>query len=418
MFHFSRVQIFWLVVLIAVVARLAVFAVAIQAPILNQRGAAISPLEMQTGTDIHFYLRSMRTYRELSLSEIVEVFTKYYDFDTELPEGAPVDCAPDRIMCSPKSRSIVGSYADYFLAPPVFPMLLSALNYQEGNTLPFAVFYLFLSSLLVFLWLRWLWAKGIAAHWLFVFALIPNPIWFTLSISTELVFALVFAVFYLAYTAPGSNRSRVALWILFLGLTLLTRPNGVSVLLFVIADGLLFTSRSLRVNFLPIALVITPILAGTIFFFGPHFNIFVVHSATMSYFGTEQGHYLTGIYGALPVWLDWPLSWISLVGAKMLYFVGLRPTYGELPLVVQFVRGAVGVILLPGLIYLFLRADWRLRLLVGLYLLPIFLGASQDRYNLPIQPILFFYGVLSLSAIWSRVRGRSNSVSDAAKVLD
>jgi hypothetical protein len=405
-------------VLLAVTARFAIFVVAAQAPVLNQRGAVVSPLEMQTGNDIRFYLRSMRIYQELSLPEIVEVFTKYFDFDAELPEGAPVDCDPIEDVCAPRTRSVIGMHADYFLAPPVFPMLLSAFNYQEGNTLPFGVFYLFLSSLLVFLWLRWLWAKGIAAHWLFVFALIPNPIWFTLSISTELTFALVFAVFYLAYTARGFNQWRVALWILFLGLTLLTRPNGVSFLLFVIADSLLFTSRSLRVNLLLVTLVITPILAGTVFFFGPHLNIFVFHSATISYFGTQQGHYLTGIYGALPVWLDLPLSLFSLVGAKVLYFVGLRPTYGELPLVIQFARGAVGVILLPGLIYLFLKADWRLRLLVGLYLLPIFLGATQDRYNLAIQPILFFYGVLSLSAIWSRVRGRSNSVPDTVKVRD
>ena len=99
--------------------------------------------------------------------------------------------------------------------------------------------------------------------------------------------------------------------------------------------------------------------------------------------------------------LDRPLSLISLVGAKILYFVGLRPSFSEdVNILVVLTRAAVGLILLPGILFLFIRGPARVALLVGVFMLPFVFGLSQDRYNLPIQPILFLAGIVALQRLF------------------
>lgn len=412
-----RNRVFWFAVVLAIAARIAVFGFAAQSAIAVQNGNPTSLIQFQLGSDIQFYLRSARAYRKLPFTQIsclpaglesvlsscIKSFLEYYDFRN-------IESTDPARPGTYRSRSVIGDNVDYFLAPPVLPALLIAFDYRDGNPIPFGAFYLLLSCVLVALWLRWLWAQGLATPWLVVFALVPNPIWFTISISTDLVFALVFAAFYLFYFSPQRNRWRIGLWMLFLALTVLTRPNGVSFLLFVVADGIFFATQSVRINRVVLAALVAPILAAVIFFFAPHLNVYIFHGMDISYFGVAQHEFLSGIYESWPIWFDRPMSWLSLLGAKVVYLVGLRPSYDQVPLAFLILRASVGLVLLPGLIYLFLRADWRIRFLVALYLLPIFLGASQDRYNLPIQPILFFYGVLAFHEMWGRWAGGSATV--------
>jgi len=51
------------------------------------------------------------------------------------------------------------------------------------------------------------------------------------------------------------------------------------------------------------------------------------------------------------------------------------------------------------LFWLLVCAQWRLRLFVVFFVTPILLGISQDRYVLPIQPVLFFFGAKAWGAI-------------------
>ncbi|MCH8830381.1 MAG: hypothetical protein IID45_12465, partial [Planctomycetes bacterium] len=114
------------------------------------------------------------------------------------------------------------------------------------------------------------------------------------------------------------------------------------------------------------------------------------------YFGATQADYLAGVFNTLPGWLDRGLSIPSLMGAKVLYFAGLRPSYGETPTLIVLVRAAVGLILVPGVVYVIVRGDRAHRLLLAIYMLPVLLGASQDRYNLAMQPLLFYFGYRAL----------------------
>lgn len=378
----------WIAIGVAVVARIVIFGVAFDHPVANEGGAPTSPKVMQSGTDIGFYLRSSQKYLRISPVEILRSISKYYDFD-------------DADRDSTEPHSLDAETIDYFVAPPAFPVLLNVFRYRDGNTLPLALLYLVVSCVLVTLWLKWLSDKQVGFAWLVTFALIPNPIWFTISISTDLLFALSFAGFYLLYFSKHWPPLRVALWVGFLLFCLLTRPNGLSVFLFVAADlalsaGAVRRPRPLMFGFLSV------VALAFAFVLLPHFVIFARRGMQITYFGFSQAEYLGGVFRSVPVWLNLPLSWLSLSVAKILYFAGLRPSYGDISWTFLVLRGAAGLILLPGLVYVFAKGDRKHQMLIGLYLLPVFLGATQDRYNLAIQPVLFFYGVLALHAVWNR----------------
>ena len=130
------------------------------------------------------------------------------------------------------------------------------------------------------------------------------------------------------------------------------------------------------------------------------------------YFSTPSLEYLNGIFPWASNWVDLTLSWTALAGAKLLYFCGLRPTYGDTGLGLVILRSAAGLLLLPGLIHAAFVMPRRQKLFVALFCLPIFMGPTQDRYNLPVFPILFLYGALAYETyarkarqIWSRALG-------------
>jgi len=380
---------------LAVAARVAVFVFLIFVPINDQDGFPVSPVHVQKGTDVDFYSRSAEYYKSVSLTALLDRFTGYYDLSNERGGG-------DGNLLSPS--------VDYFIAPPLFPMLIAGFDYREGNSLPLSLAFLAISCAVAALWIRWLAARGVSWPWLAVLALLPNPIWFTVSLSTDLIFAATFAVFFVSYFRERWTTGSVIVWGIALVLCMLTRPNAVSLLLFVAADFFLFRSSAMRGSVritLGIAAFASVGLAA--FLLAPHFVIYARDGQTISYFGANQSAYLLGVLGDLPTLIDRFFSAVLLLLAKLLYFAGLRPSYGDTLLALVGLRSMAGVWLLPGLIYLFLRADKSVRLMVALYITPVLIGASQDRYNLAILPILYFYGLLAWRSAVGRffVHGRS-----------
>lgn len=158
----------------AIVVRVAVFLFASAHPLKNESGALVSPMLMQQGVDISFYLDYESRYERFR-EEIQGFFQN---------------------VLSP------GSGARVFISGPVLPLLLEVFGYHEGHTLPLAAFFLSVSCLLVFGWTVWLYQQGVGAPWLFLFALIPNPIWYTINISTDLLFSGIFGAFFLSTSNP------------------------------------------------------------------------------------------------------------------------------------------------------------------------------------------------------------------------
>ncbi len=346
--------------------RAGVFFFALLQPIPNESGRLVSPLRVSPGIDFGFYANTRDNFFNNSWPEIWESFAVAFE--------------PDHNYSVPGLR---------YPSAPLFPIVLEVFSYDPGNTLPLAVFYFVLGFALSAAWLLWLYRRGVPTLWLLAFALLPNPVWLTLNVSTDLLFAAFFGIFYWAYFRTGRP---VRIWsVLFIGiLALLTRPNGVVLILFLIAalslgDG--DFPRRLRWKVIAAAAVLLP---PVMLFYRPELKVFAGDPSL--YFGASQADYIAGIFNRLPAWLDHGLSFAALVGAKVLYFAGLRPSYGETPMLLVLARAAAGLILVPGIVYLLVRGGRAHQLLTAIYMLPVLLGASQDRYNLAIQPLLFYFG--------------------------
>jgi hypothetical protein len=373
----SSVRNVWVALVAATAFRVSVFVGSLIWPISNERGLPVSPLHSQSYLDFKFYLDSLARYSG-SWLDITQEFLQLY----QAPFVAPVT---------------------QLISGPVFPLVMRLFQYGPGNLLPLAVFYLVVSIGLAAAWLTWLSNKGVSAPWLIVFALIPNPIWFTLVISPDFLFAALFAVFFLLYFETRTSAAQTTGWVLALATMLLLRPNGFSVLLFVAlhAGWSMVQSRAIETRQ---AILVTGLLLVFGFYLYPYFlNEMQKAGGVLSYFGHTPSEYLNGIFPTLPVWVDRPISWMALAAAKLTYFVGLRPSYGVTDTLLVLARGGAGIILLPGLLYLFWKGRRREMALIGLYCLPILLGPAQDRYYLPIYPILFLYGVMAYQAAWRAI---------------
>jgi len=371
---------FMIAVMLAVAARLFVFFFSIYYPISDEKGRRVSPLVVSSSIDIVNYNKIALVYFGNSSNTIVDVISDYFQ--------------------DPHRKK-----SNFKLPAPVFPLLLFTLDYKEGNTLPTSIFYLIMSISLCVAWLKWFDGRGVPGMWLVIFAIVPNPIWYMLAASPDLLFAVIFVVFYSLYFRDNWSSLNLLLCIVFVLALLLTRPNAVSIVLFVILD----TVRRRHINSKTGLLIAGGFIIVSIpmlVFFYPYFMAFVKGSQVLAYFGLAPAEYLSGIYDALPTWLDRPLSVISLFFAKLLYTVGLRPSYGDTPLYFVMLRSAIGMVLLPGLIYIVVKGDWAHRLLIAFTLLPVLAGASQERYLLFIQPILFYFGVTAYGAAWAALNNR------------
>jgi hypothetical protein len=363
--------------LIGTAFRIAIYLFALVSPIQNEAGQPVSGLILQQGIDFGFYQDSAKELFSAPISQVLDKYVVFYE--------QPFSYHPST-----------------FNAAPVLPALIILFDYQSGNTLPLSLFYLGLGIGLLAIWLIWLRRLGLPEPMLMLFAIIPNPLWYSLSISSDLLFSGLAAVFYLAYFSRRGESHYWLIWATALLLLSLTRPNALSLLLFVLLHQIMLAYQNRSVNIPAMAcLAVVTLMVGL--YVLPYFSAVMYglprgHVA-YSFFGYTTQAYLGGIYEFLPEWLDLPLSWLSLIGAKILYFIGLRPSYSTVEWWIVALRGGAGLILLPGLIWVAIRGDAKHRLLIGLFLLPFIIGPSQDRYNLAIQPLLFYFGYLAYSNV-------------------
>jgi len=374
---------------LAIVVRLVVFIGSIFHPIPNERMLPVSPLFGQSYLDFEFYLRSMDRYQSASLSEILQDFVAFY----QLP------------------------FADQFghiISGPVFPFLIGIFEYSPDNTLPLALFFLVFNTAITVAWLMWFAKRRIAPGWLLLFAIAPNPIWFVLVLSPDSLFAGLVCVFFLVYFEDKSKYRRIVICGIALILAVLTRPNGYSLLLFVMAELCWLYLVGRRVSLLALIGMGLFLIVFSLYLY-PYFITELRKSyVDIVYFGHGAGEYVEGFFHQLPTWLDRGISILLLVGAKILNLVGLRPAYGDTLFPLVLIRAAAGLVLLPGLFHLFLFAGWRERMFAGIFLLPIIFGPTQDRYNLPIFPILFLHGAMVYTYAWRRWTATKSSVQPSS----
>jgi hypothetical protein len=356
---------------LAIVSRAALFFGSMIIPIPNESGLPISPLTANTALDLSYYQWARGMYfgeTQLAIDTFVRFFTGH-----------------EKIA--------------FFLPGPLYPGLLHVFDYGPENTLPLSGIYLLLSMGLVAAWLWWLWRNGLSRLWLYIFAVLPTPYWFMLNVSTDLLFAGVVAAFWLLwFDQKIPDLRRMAGVAVVVVIAALLRPNALSLLLFLCIDVLIWEVAlkepgPTRRRGLLFAALVTVMLTILAVFYLPYFYWVVAgNSANVAYFDSLPSEYFDGLWPDLPRMINIVLSWFALLAAKIFYLTGLRPSFGDTATPLIILRILPGLIMLPGLLWLLIRAEWRVRLFVVFFLGPILLGISQDRYILPLQPVLFFYG--------------------------
>jgi hypothetical protein len=358
--------------LIAVISRIALFFGSMIIPIPNESGLPISPLTANTALDLTYYQWARTMYfgeTQLATDTFLRFFTGH-----------------EKIA--------------FFLPGPLYPGLLHVFDYGPENTLPLSGIYLLLSMGLVAAWLWWLWRNGLSRGWLYIFAVLPTPYWFMLNVSTDLLFAGVVAVFWLLWFDQSiSDLRRMAGVTVVIVIAASLRPNALSLLLFLCIDVLIWEVAlkgpgQMRRRGLLFAALVTVMLIIFAMFYLPYFYwVFAGNSANVTYFDSLPSEYFNGLWPDLPRIINIVLSWSALLAAKICYLTGLRPSFGDTATPLIVLRILPSFIMLPGLLWLLIKAEWRVRLFVVVFLAPTLLGISQDRYVLPVQPVLFFYGV-------------------------
>jgi hypothetical protein len=380
LFHWAKSPL-GIATLLAVAVRIAVFIGSMVWPIPNESLVPVSPLNIQAYLDFKFYLQSLEQYKSLSIVELFDQFIAFYQ------------------------RPFVEHFG-HIIAGPIFPGLVGIFDYKPGNTLPLAILYLVLSCLLSFVWLEYLNRFKVRNIWLLALALAPNPIWFTLIISPDIVFSALIGFFYYFYFTKDRNFLKNTAWIVFLLLVLLTRPNGYSILLFVFID---YGYRAIKgdKSSLPGVAVFAVLVALFALYLYPYFITEARKAvADVIFYGVTTTEYHNGLFSSFPGIIDKFFSWLLLAGAKIMYFVGLRPSYGDTSGLLVFLRAIAGIILLPGLLYALLKAPRREQLFLVIFFLPIFFGPTQDRYNLPVFAILFGYGAVAWERVFSVLQNK------------
>jgi hypothetical protein len=286
-------------------------------------------------------------------------------------------------------ETLIGNHS--MISGPVLPALFSIFRYESGNSWPLAVFFLVGGIGFAVAWLCWLHLQGLSGASLLIFALLPHPIYYMICVSTELPFSIFLSLFLYYYFGGGLGRGRMYGWIAMLILLLCTRPNGLAVLAFVTLDSVRHlrwgTGRNLLIAILGLLLLWAGF--GNLFFH--YFTTVYMQSLPVTFFGIPSENYFHGLFPALPIALNCGLSWLALLGAKLLYFFGLRPSYSNVWTGYVLVRALPGTLLAVGFFFLLAKGDPRHKLFVILFMLPILLVCSQDRYGVPIQPVLFYY---------------------------
>lgn len=352
------------------------------APVPNEIGLLVSPL-MANALDIDYYQTAREIYignPELILQFFLQTLT-----------GADL--------------------GRVFLPGPVFPMLLHLFSYGPENSLPLSGLYLVVSCGLVTAWLWWLNDGGLHPAALSLFALLPTPFWFMLNVSTDLLFAGLIGAFWLIwFSKPLNANFRMVCILVVVALAVLLRPNALSLLLYLCIDVLIWEfclekepeKKRRGLLFAGFVLLLTTVFA--VFYFG-YFQVVMQNGNKISYFGVSAAQFADGLFPDCPNIINISVSWMILLGAKILYLAGLRPSYGDVLTPLAVLRFLPGLVILPGLLYLPFLSDRRKQLFLAVFIAPMILSIAQERYLLPIQPILFFYGILAWQSLFNFARG-------------
>lgn len=280
---------------------------------------------------------------------------------------------------------------------PVFPALLGWFGY-ERDPAGLSWVYLITGGLLSLSWAALLARQGAAIGWQVLVACFPAVIYYSFVVSTDLLYAVLIAFFYAA-TRSAQKRSAGG-WYVSMALmviALLTRPNALAMfpVLFCVAIDQSYLQVGTRLIWMAI---LTIFGAYMLVYYLPYFWLHEGNAVTTHYWGIYPSEFHEGLFPKLPWLIDKSVSWGLLAMSKLLYSVGLRPSYAVIDSWLVAIRALPGVVFLMGLLYGFLRGNIFDRIFVFCFLLPVYVGAAQERYLLAITPLLIMWAANACAA--------------------
>jgi hypothetical protein len=284
-----------------------------------------------------------------------------------------------------------------FYPGPLFPLLLNITRYTDGYEYILSIFFTSFSIINSIIWAKYLRKLNSTLNEQIFVIIYPNLIYYTALISTDMLFCLFFGMFYYLLKLKERNIFYFSIAFFIIILCSLTRPN--SLILFPLLGYYLWVSRShlTKLSFILALTSMSLLGAVSLIYYLPYFLAYNNASSHISYWGITQQKYLNGIFAFLPDFLNLTFSWLTLGLSKIIYLTGLRPSYSGVDNLIVLIRSLGGVIMLPGIFYSLIRGDNLDKIIIIIFITPMLIGASQERYLLPICPILIFYG----SRFWS-----------------
>jgi hypothetical protein len=274
---------------------------------------------------------------------------------------------------------------------PVYPALIQILGYAQHQGLMGSV-YMVLGAVLGWAWAWWARAQGAGLWVQLVLAGFPALVYYAFVVSTDLLFAVIVACFYGALLLAVSG-SRSALWwaMLVLVLAVWTRPVALSMM------PLVLWAIASQKDLTPVVRLVLVAAWGVLalymgVYYLPYFWLHETNGLGTHYWGIYPQEYRQGVFDQLPDIINLPVSWLLLAGAKVLHSVGLRPSYADLGWGLTLARALPGLLFLPGLVYGLFYGKRFDRIFLLFFLPPVYVAAAQERYLLPITPLLVWWG--------------------------
>ena len=364
-------------VILVLLSRIAVFWVLDRWDVVNDSGVAIKPLGVPAYLDYAVY----RTHIGSAWNEMSRPF-----------------------LFIQRALSNVGHAFSWLqeqaLKPgPIFPEILDLWGYERIHAW-LAYVYLLVGCGLGLAWAKFLawrkmgfWVQALAACF-------PALVYYSFLVSTDLLYAVLIAMFYATAWAVLLHKQRAWIWcMVVLIVALLSRPNALAMIpvLFIV----LTTDSTLKWWTKSLLMLVWSLFGlYMLIYYLPYFWLHEVNSAGTPYWGIYPQQFYEGLFSGWPQWLNQALSFLLLAISKIIYSVGLRPSYADISPWLVLARALPVVLLLPGLIYGLWRGHWFDRVFVFFFLVPVYVGAAQERYLLALTPLLLLWGVQAYSAVW------------------
>ena len=278
---------------------------------------------------------------------------------------------------------------------PIYPMLIGLTGYEDSRYL-LSWTYQIAGALLGWHWAKCLSGRGVSVWLQILCACFPALVYYSFLVSTDLLYACLIALWLVGARAVLEKKawawSAAGFTMLFL---LLARPNSLALL--PMMSLLAWRVKSFR-SWILWSLFWVLVGIYMLIYYLPYYWVHDSNAGSTHYWGILPLEYHKGLWTEVPAWISQPLSWLLFAISKLMHAVGLRPSYASIDAWLVIARALPGLLFLPGLVYLFFAADRFERWFVFFFMLPIFMGASQERYLLALTPILLLWGVRA----WSR----------------